>query len=242
MTTIPGSNLLNTALTVIGKQTFFYYKFLTRSTNPDGQDVPIYDAPLRKQASIQPVPRELYAEQGLDLQRHYQTVYAPLNVLDIARDSSGDLVMYKGRMYQVLSGTKWFQQDGWGGFLIVQIPDQPLIEGVTPPVPNNYTTGESLEFVAEFSLPVAVTGVPALDIAIGGVARQASYVSGTQVMQFSYTIQSGDSGTVTFPLAGQASTPAIDLSNATIIGSNENGVGANVNFIAPNLAGVTANA
>lgn len=239
--TIPGSNLLATALTVIGKQTFFYYRFAARSTNVDGQDVPVYQPPVRMQGSIQQVPRELYAEQGLDLQKHYQMAYAPLNVIDISRGNSGDLIMYKGRMYQVLSGTKWFQQDGWGGFLIVQIPDQPLLESVTVSPPKNYQTGDSLEFVAEFSLPVTLAGIPSLDIIIGGVARQAAYVSGTQVMQFSYQVQSDDSGGVTFPLIGQASTPALNMANATLIGGEEN-VAANVNFIAPSMLGVTINA
>lgn len=240
MTSVPGSNLLKTALSVIGNQSFYYYRFLARSSNPNGQYVTIYNPPARLNGSIQPVPRTLYDVYGLDLQKHYITLFVSADVLDISRDISGDLIMYRGQMYQSLSKTKWFQQDGWGSVIFAQVQDQSLIESFSLPSPSDYTTGQTLTFIVEFSLDVSVNGAPAINLDIGGVARQAVYVSGTQKMIFQYQAQMGDSGSLTIPVVSPSTLPSIDLSQGSI--TTCGGVPANVTFSIPNVNGISINA
>ena len=66
----------------------------------------------------------------------------------------------------------------------------------SPPVATrtagSYKSGDDLEFTANASETVTVTGTPQLPINIGGATRQADYVSGTQALLFRYTVQAGD--------------------------------------------------
>ncbi len=55
-------NLLNIALTLVGKQTFTYLKFFSRSTNEIGLDVAIDSAPRLLTGQVQAVPRSLFEE------------------------------------------------------------------------------------------------------------------------------------------------------------------------------------
>jgi PKD repeat protein len=62
----------------------------------------------------------------------------------------------------------------------------------TPP-PGTYRAGDALAFRVTFSNPVVITDVPALNVQIGSVLRQASRTSGSgQVHTFVYTVQPGD--------------------------------------------------
>jgi len=118
---IPGQNILNMAFTMIAKQTITYYQFISRSPNSVGQDVTIYAAGISMTGSFQPVPRKLYREYGLDLQKRYSTFYTSNNLLDINRDVSGDQIAFNGRRFQVQSDNDWFAQDGWKGVLCIDL-------------------------------------------------------------------------------------------------------------------------
>lgn len=118
---IPGSNLLAMALRVIAAQSFTYNAFLSRALTSVGQYVATYKAPITVQGSVQPVPRELYTQYGLDFQRNYVIFYAPINTLDIKRDVSGDQIIFGCSSYQCVSITNWFRQDGWDGVLAVEV-------------------------------------------------------------------------------------------------------------------------
>lgn len=114
-------NLLGSALSIIGKQSFQYVRFLSRSLNDIGLDVAQYAAPVPLLGSVQAVPRNLYEKYGLDLQGDYKTFYVSNNTKDIARNISGDHFMYDGAKYQCLSETDWFPMNGWTGILCVRI-------------------------------------------------------------------------------------------------------------------------
>ena len=114
-------NLLNMAMTVVGKQPFNYIKFLSRETNSIGVDVANYAAPLATYGQVQPVPRDLYQQYGLDFQKNYLTVYVSKEILDIQRDVSGDKIQFAGKNFQCLSETDWFPMDGWTSVLCAQI-------------------------------------------------------------------------------------------------------------------------
>lgn len=138
---IPGSNLLNTALTVIAKQTVFYYRSLSRVQNDVGQWVTTYATGIKLQGSFQAIPKNLYQAYGLDLQKTYFTFYTSNPVKDVARDTSPDIITYKGDRYQCESNNDWYKIDGWRGVLCVLLnpgsDTPPFGFNATPLVNNN---------------------------------------------------------------------------------------------------------
>lgn len=117
----PGSNLLKRALKLIRRQTISYYQFINRSLNGIGQDITVYATPINIVGSFQAVPRNLYDAYGLVLQKSYYTFYTSTNAFDIARDISGDQIVFNGRKFQCESNNDWFALDGWKGILCVDI-------------------------------------------------------------------------------------------------------------------------
>ncbi|OWK42193.1 phage collar protein [Fimbriiglobus ruber] len=114
------------ALSVIGKSSFTYLAFASRTPNQIGQDVTKYESPVPLQGSVQPVPRSLYQQYGLDFQRNYINVYVSRAVLDVTRDVSGDMIEFNGNSYQCLSITPWAAIDGWSAVLCIQVPNGPV--------------------------------------------------------------------------------------------------------------------
>lgn len=122
---IPGANILSMAQRIIAKQCFQYYAFQARTPNDIGQYVVTYAPPVTFSGSVQPVPRELYDRYGLDFQRSYVNVYLQRNVIDVARDVSGDQIVFNGATYQCLSKTPWDAIDGWDAVLCVLVTEPP---------------------------------------------------------------------------------------------------------------------
>jgi len=120
---IPGANLLNAALRIIQKQNFTYYANTGRTTNSIGLDVAVYAAGIPASGSVQPVPRNLYANMGLDFQKNYYNFFLQNNIIDIDRDVSGDQFVYNSARFQCLSKTNWFAVEGWDQVLCVQVPN-----------------------------------------------------------------------------------------------------------------------
>jgi len=120
---IPGQNLLNMALTMIHRQKITYYKYIGRVLNSVGQYVTTYEPPSDIFGSWQPVPRNLYAQYGLDFQKNYYTFYSLSDVMDLKRDITSDKVAYNSQLFQVESANDWFALDGWKGVLCVQIDE-----------------------------------------------------------------------------------------------------------------------
>ncbi len=110
---IPGRNLLKTALKVIASTPIVYYQALGRTLNAVGQDVTTYNSPLTLLGSWQAVPRSLYEQYGLDLQKTYFNFFVSKELVDIERDVSNDLLVYQNNVYQCQSATEWFGIDGW---------------------------------------------------------------------------------------------------------------------------------
>lgn len=118
---VPGSNLLGIAMTVLGRQTVTYFVDDGRTTNAIGLDVTDYDNGIPVSGSFQPVPRNKYEAYGLDWQRTYFTFYASIDSIDLARDVSGDQLVFSNRRFQVVSKVDWFMMDGWDAILCVEI-------------------------------------------------------------------------------------------------------------------------
>ena len=124
---IPGQNILNQALSVIASQCFQYYAFSARTTQSNGQYLTTYLPPASVRGSVQPVPRQLYEQYGLDFQRYYLKFFLSKSVTDVSRDTSGDMFVFECNNYQVLSITPWKGVDGWVEVLAVQVPDAPAV-------------------------------------------------------------------------------------------------------------------
>lgn len=110
---IPGSNLLNRALSIINNQSAQWYKFLGRTTNEIGNQISQYDAPVLITGSLQPTDRSLVQQLGLNLEITYFTFYTSNIIVDLERDSSGDQLVINGKQYQCESITPWNDIDGW---------------------------------------------------------------------------------------------------------------------------------
>lgn len=118
---IPGSNLLLRAHKLIGFSSFQYFAFVSRAAGSTGLDVGTYAKVVNLQGSVQPVPRVMYEKLGLNLQKNYYTVYVAKNVIDVARDVSGDQIVFNGTKLQCESVTKWFAIDGWTAIICVEV-------------------------------------------------------------------------------------------------------------------------
>lgn len=117
---IPGSNLLNLAMTVQGLQQVLYYRFISRTTNEIGLDESDYDSPIIVTGSLQPVPRDRYEQLGLDFNRNYFTFYASKNIQDLKRDVSGDKISFNGKVFECISANDWYAIDGWLSITMVE--------------------------------------------------------------------------------------------------------------------------
>jgi len=112
----------------------------------------------------------------------------------------------------------------------------PTVASATVPANGSYTVGQSLNFTIGFSEPVTVDttmGTPSLGLDIGGVTRQANYVSGSgsSVLTFSYPVQSGDSDTDGIGVG------SISLGGGTVQSSD--GIDANLSLVGvPSTAGI----
>ena len=120
---IPGSNLLKTALRVLGQQTVSYAAATGRATNAAGLWVTTYAAPIDIRGSFQPIDRDYYLQYGLDFTKTYAKWYDPnATIKDVQRDTSGDKITYAGSVYTALSSNDWKAPDGWNATLFVRVP------------------------------------------------------------------------------------------------------------------------
>lgn len=118
---IPGGNLLQTALGMIGNQTVAYRAFAGKSTNAAGVVVSTWADPVPLVGSVQAVPNVLLQQLGLDWSKDYVTFYCSREFSDPSRDRTGDRFDYGGAVYEVQSPTPWNAQDGWSSVLCVRV-------------------------------------------------------------------------------------------------------------------------
>ena len=118
---IPGANLLNLASRLIRLTPVPYYRYGNRVLNENriwvSSFYPVTTIPM----SVQRVPRDVYMQQGLEFQRNYVSLFASVDLVDLARDAGGDKVLWGGRWFQIESQNTWFEQDGWAKSLAVDI-------------------------------------------------------------------------------------------------------------------------
>lgn len=234
---IPGSNILNMALSVIAKQAWQWFSFNDRITQSNGQYMGVYNAPLTIQGSSQAVSRALYQQYGLDFNKYYQKFFVSRNVIDVSRDVSGDLFVFNGQTYQCLSITPWYAIDGWVEVLTSLVVNTPLITSIIAPADGDYITAAPLTFIINYNAPVTVSGTPEIPLAAlaGIIGGNALYISGsgTNSLAFQYTVQNTDTAN------GLTTTPPID--GGSILSVASNNIPASTGYIAPDLSGITLN-
>ena len=118
---IPGSNVLNMALSIIGRKTIIWRAFQGRSQNALGNWVVTYlpDVPLY--GSWQSDPTDRVKELGFDTSKTYRRFWVSSPVDAIGRGSSPDLLIADGRRYEVVSTDDWMVQDGWVSLICVDV-------------------------------------------------------------------------------------------------------------------------
>ncbi|WP_368045425.1 Ig-like domain-containing protein [Pseudoroseomonas cervicalis] len=106
----------------------------------------------------------------------------------------------------------------------------PAITGVTLPADGLYKAGDTLLLRLTFSEPVQLAGgTPGLLLDLGGVARQALYLSGQggSELVFAYTVQGGDLD------ADGLGVTALQLNGATLRDAAGNEAGLTLNGLGP---------
>jgi len=115
------SNLLSSALRLIGSSTVLYFKYNARVLNDVGEYVSSYDEPFEIVGSFQPVKRSLYEQYGLDYQKEYFNFYVLNDLVDVSRGVSGDQIEFNGSRFQCESKQGWFPFDQWMFITCVKI-------------------------------------------------------------------------------------------------------------------------
>jgi hypothetical protein len=119
---VPGANLLSMAMRVIQPQSVQWQAFTGRTVNSAGDWVSTFAAAVPVLGSIQPIPRTLYADMGLQLSRNYADFYTSAAVQPTGRDREGDRLTYGGKTWQAESETNWASVDGFRRLLLVEVP------------------------------------------------------------------------------------------------------------------------
>jgi hypothetical protein len=122
---VPGSNLLAQALSVIAPQTVTLRRFTGRTVNSIGEYVNTWDTAVPIVGSLQAVPQHMYEQLGLDWNKEYVTLYTSEPLIEVNRDGTGDRILYRNRHYLCESSTDWIGQDGWNAVIAVHVPAVP---------------------------------------------------------------------------------------------------------------------
>lgn len=111
---IPGINLLNVAMGMLGSQSVEYAQYMGTTTLENGVKIESYADPITiDDCSVQPIPKSNYRENGLNFSREYVTWWVSRDVLGLDRDFGGDKITWNGKTWIVDSDVSWFEQDGW---------------------------------------------------------------------------------------------------------------------------------
>lgn len=118
---VPGSNLLAMALTVIAPQIIVLYRYTGRAENAAGEYVAQYTPGFPVEGSWQPVDQTKYEALGLDLSKKYFMFYASERIEGVQRGEAPDLAERNGRKYSTITDLPWNDVDGWQSAMFVDI-------------------------------------------------------------------------------------------------------------------------
>ena len=108
----------------------------------------------------------------------------------------------------------------------------PTVTGVAVPANGTYIVGQNLDFTAEFSENMTVSGTPQLALIVGATTRYANYLARTATsISFRYTIGTGDldnNGITIGPLSLNGGTLRDAVGNTAVLSLKNVGSTANV--------------
>jgi len=114
------TNLLQKALKLIPSESFYYEKFTDETANSLGRMAPTYAMPVLVHGSVQSPENSLYQQMGLDLDKNYKIFYGSLDINGNETQTQPDRFIYKGKVFETVKNTNWFNYDGWCGVLAVE--------------------------------------------------------------------------------------------------------------------------
>lgn len=133
-----------------------------------------------------------------------------------------------------------FDERDSSGILVQTIVLGPATTNFLEPINGTYAENGSLLFQVDFEESVTVSGTPRLSLNLGGSTVYANYTggSGSQAIEFTYTVQAGDEDLDGISL----NSSAIDLNGGSIV-SNVDGDDAQTSFASfvDSLAAVLVN-
>jgi len=119
---VPGSNLLYSALALIAPQTVRYFKCASRQLNEIGYYVSTFELGIDVgDCSVQAVNRSKYAALGFDLKKNYVELFIQEGIISLDRGDGGDQFEWNGRRYQMINDNDWYVLDGWAYTIAVDI-------------------------------------------------------------------------------------------------------------------------
>lgn len=119
---VPGSNLLGIALQAINPTGGVQFKkYLGESENDFGATIKTYSDPAPMLGcSVQPMPASMVQQLGLSLQKQYVNIWTQSNIQVAYEGQEGDIVIWDGAEWEVMSPTSWQVQDGWKQIIAVR--------------------------------------------------------------------------------------------------------------------------
>lgn len=112
--------LLNQALRIVQNYPVQYVQFAGNVKGTNGIVSPSYNAPISvNNASVQPLPTQLYQLLGLDMQREYRRVFVSTNALALEGQISSDKFIIDGKEWTIWGNQPWHSYDGWNELIVV---------------------------------------------------------------------------------------------------------------------------
>ena len=114
-------NVLGTAQTVIGRQSYQLRAYSSRVRNSAGYWVSAFSEPVDMLGSVQPVKADQYKSMELDFKKAYIKIYDVNLIEAMSRNSNADQIIYDGYLWQVAEDTPWFLSGGWTYVMCVRL-------------------------------------------------------------------------------------------------------------------------
>lgn len=119
---VPGSNLLGIALHAINPTSGAQFKkFTGQGENDFGSTIKLYEDPADMLGcSIQPVSAATIQQLGLSLTQSYINIWTQSGIEVAYNGNQGDIIIWAGAEWEVMSPTNWQVQDGWKQIIAVR--------------------------------------------------------------------------------------------------------------------------
>lgn len=118
------NNLLSMALKIIPPTPVKYYSASGVVRNSMGIISPVFSDPVTvKDALVQPVNSEMYAQYGLTIGKEYKILHIKADIEGVNRKLTGDKIEYNGKKYTVVDVKNHYEYNGWDRLIIAEEKD-----------------------------------------------------------------------------------------------------------------------